>query len=80
MAHNETTIHHSSRLRVGVIAGSTRPNRQAAIVAAWVCADDASDVDLHLLDLTDADLPLLDEPVPAAFGDYQRSSTRLGLS
>jgi NAD(P)H-dependent FMN reductase len=64
------------RLRVGVIAGSTRPGRQSVAVAEWVCADDTSGLDLRLVDLAEIDLPLLDEPMPAACGDYQRLPTR----
>jgi NAD(P)H-dependent FMN reductase len=76
MAISETTVYPPSRLRVGVIAGSTRPNRKSAIIAEWLRTDNITDLELHLVDLKDANLPLLDEPVPAAFGDYQRSSTR----
>jgi len=65
-----------ARLRVGVIAGSTRPGRQAATVAEWVCADPVPSLDLHLVDLADAGLPLLCEPAPAASGDYRQPATR----
>ncbi len=64
------------RMRVGVIAGSTRPGRQSMAIAEWVCADDAPGLDLCLIDLADVDLPLLDEPTPAAFGDYQGAATK----
>ena len=65
-----------NKLGVGVIAGSTRPGRQSVDVAEWVCADDTSDLDLHLIDLAEVDLPFLDEPTPPSFGDYQRPSTK----
>lgn len=66
----------AERLRVGVIAGSTRPGRQSKTVAEWVCADPIASLDLHLIDLADIGLPLLSEPAPAAFGQYQQPSTR----
>ncbi len=66
----------ASLLRVAVVAGSTRPNRQARAVADWVCADPLSDLELVLVDLAEIDLPFLAEPSPAAFADYQLQSTR----
>ena len=66
----------AARLRVGVIAGSTRPGRQSGSVAEWVCADPIPSLDLRLIDLADAGLPLLSEPMPAAFGQYQQPATR----
>jgi NAD(P)H-dependent FMN reductase len=63
-------------LRVGVIAGSTRPVRQARVVAEWVCADPVSSLDLVLTDLADVGLPLLCEPAPAASGQYDQPATR----
>jgi NTE family protein len=49
----------AARLRVGVIAGSTRPGRQSRTVAEWVCADPIPSLDLRLIDLADSGLPLL---------------------
>jgi NAD(P)H-dependent FMN reductase len=66
----------TARLRVGIIAGSTRPGRQSRTVAEWVCADPIPSLDLRLIDLADAGLPLLSEPAPAAFGQYQHTATR----
>ena len=63
-------------LRVGVIAGSTRPVRQAKVVAEWVCADPIPSLDLVLIDLADVGLPLLREPTPAASGQYDQPATR----
>jgi uncharacterized protein (TIGR02246 family) len=65
-----------SKLRIGVIAGSTRPGRQARAVAEWVCADTVPKAELTLVDLADVGLPLLAEPVPAAFGEYQLQDTK----
>ena len=39
MATEHTGEDNAARLRVGVIAGSTRPGRQSRTVAEWVCAD-----------------------------------------
>jgi NAD(P)H-dependent FMN reductase len=68
-------------LRLGVVVGSTRPGRRAAAVAAWVRQVAATHlqgvaVELRTLDLAEFGLPLLDEPVPAAFGVYARPHTR----
>ena len=61
---------------MGVIAGSTRPVRQATVVAEWVCADPIPSLDLVLIDLADVGLPLLCEPAPAASGQYDQPATR----
>ena len=68
-------------LLLGVVVGSTRPGRRAAAVAAWATQVAAAHlqgaaVELRTLDLVDFDLPLLDEPVPAAFGEYAHPHTR----
>jgi NAD(P)H-dependent FMN reductase len=65
----------TARLRVGVIAGSTRPGRQSTAVAEWVCADLIPTLGLQLIDLADLGLPMLSEPAPAAFGEYQQPAT-----
>jgi NAD(P)H-dependent FMN reductase len=67
---------NARRLRTAVIVGSTRPVRLAREVAEWVCAENCPDLELILIDLADLDLPLLNEPSPAAFGEYARESTR----
>lgn len=63
--------------RIAVIVGSTRPGRRADMVARWVeeFAAARTDADVELVDLADFDLPLLDEPVPALFGDYRHGHT-----
>ena len=64
--------------RIGIILGSTRPNRNGAQVAAWVCdrASRRSDAVFELVDLHDYPLPLLQEPVPAAYGRYEHAYTQ----
>src|SRR6266568_113555 len=76
MATEQSGMDNPARLRVGVIAGSTRPGRQSGTVAEWVCADPLASLDLRLIDLAGIGLPLLSEPAPAAFGQYEQPSTR----
>ncbi|MBT2513648.1 NADPH-dependent FMN reductase [Arthrobacter sp. ISL-30] len=66
-------------LRIAIVIGSTRPNRQCHTVAQWVHthAGHRQDADYEILDLADFSLPLLDEPVAAAMSnDYARETTR----
>jgi uncharacterized protein (TIGR02246 family) len=65
-----------SPLRTAVIIGSTRPKRLGRAVGEWVAAAPGTGMELTLVDLADLGLPLLDEPAPAAWGDYARDSTR----
>jgi NAD(P)H-dependent FMN reductase len=65
-------------VRIGIILGSTRPNRNGEQVARWVyemvsrrCA-----AEFELIDLRDYPLPHLDEPLPALSGRYQHAHTR----
>jgi NAD(P)H-dependent FMN reductase len=65
--------------RTGIVVGSTRPGRRAEGVARWVhdIATDHSNASFELVDIADFDLPLLDEPTPAAMGpDYCHEHTR----
>ena len=73
----------SSPMRFGVVVGTTRPGRKADAVAQWVeramsahPAVAAGAVELRIVDLAAAALPLLDEPVAAAFGHYQNRHTQ----
>ncbi|WP_338888630.1 NAD(P)H-dependent oxidoreductase [Rhodococcus sovatensis] len=54
--------------RIGIITGSTRPGRKSKAVAQWVhrVAMQRGDATYELVDLTEFDLPHLDEPVAAA--------------
>jgi len=56
-------------LKVGMIVGSTRPNRFADTVAPWVVegASARRDLRLTVLDLRDFRLPFFNEPTPPAF-------------
>ena len=64
--------------QIGIILGSTRPNRNGEQVAKWVyeIASQRGDADYELVDLLDYPLPHLDEPLPPALGQYQFEHTR----
>ena len=64
--------------RIGIILGSTRPNRNGEQVASWVydIAAQRSDAEFELVDLRDYPLPHLDEPLPASMGQYQNDHTQ----
>jgi NAD(P)H-dependent FMN reductase len=64
--------------RIGIILGSTRPNRNGEQVARWVYdnASRRSDAEFELVDLRDYPLPHLDEPLPPSMGQYQKEHTR----
>jgi NAD(P)H-dependent FMN reductase len=64
--------------RIGIILGSTRPNRNGEQVARWVydIASHRSDAEYELVDLRDYPLPHLDEPLPPAMGQYQNDHTK----
>jgi NAD(P)H-dependent FMN reductase len=69
---------NEQKLRVGIILGSTRPNRNGEAVAKWVhgLAVTRDDAEYELVDLKDFDLPLLDEPVPPSQGQYRQPHTK----
>ena len=64
--------------RIGIIIGTTRPNRNGEQVATWVydMASRRSDAEFELIDLRDYPLPHLDEPLPPSLGQYQNEHTR----
>jgi NAD(P)H-dependent FMN reductase len=64
--------------RIGIILGSTRPNRNGEQVAKWVydMASQRSDAEFELVDLRDFPLPHLDEPLPPSLGQYQGEHTK----
>src|SRR5205814_915383 len=65
-------------LRVAIIIGSTRPNRNGEAVAKWVheIAGKRRDAAFELVDIKDFNLPLLDEPVPPSLGQYTKEHTQ----
>ena len=65
-------------MRIGIILGSTRPNRIGEQVAAWVLhhAAGRDDAEFELVDLREHPLPHLDEPMPPSLGQYQNEHTQ----
>ena len=65
--------------RIGIILGSTRPNRNGEQVARWVLevASHRADAEFELVDLRDYPLPHLDEPLPPSLGQYQNDHTKM---
>ncbi|MFS0722431.1 NADPH-dependent FMN reductase [Paenibacillus sp. 1P07SE] len=64
-------------LKIGIIIGSTRPGRVGKVIAEWVydLAKHRTDAEFDIVDIADFSLPLLDEPLPAAFGTYEKPHT-----
>lgn len=65
-------------LKIAVILGSTRPGRIGKSVADWILsqAQKRNDAEFELVDVADFNLPLLDEALPAGFGQYQKEHTK----
>lgn len=65
-------------LKVGIITGTTRPNRKSLEVAQWVLktAKARNDAEYELVDIKDFELPLFDEPISPAVGEYQMPHTK----
>ena len=65
-------------MKVQVILGSTRPGRNGAAVAEWVTdiIKGRSDIEVELVDVADYNLPVLDEPMPASYGQYSMEHTK----
>jgi NAD(P)H-dependent FMN reductase len=70
-------------IRIAIVVGSTRPGRRAEQVARWVltaaqsrAASLGHELEYELVDLAEVDLPLLDEPVPAAIGELEHEHSR----
>ena len=64
--------------QIGIILGSTRPNRNGEQVAKWVLdiASRRNDAAFELVDLRDYPLPHLDEPLPPSLGQYKNDHTK----
>jgi NAD(P)H-dependent FMN reductase len=68
-----------STKRLNVIIASTRPRRVGDQVGAWfgAFARSRSAFDVHVVDLADVDLPMLDEPTSASDAQqYEHEHTR----
>jgi NAD(P)H-dependent FMN reductase len=66
-------------LRIAIIIGSTRPGRKGEAVGKWAydIARKRTDAEFELVDIAEFNLPLLDEPMPAMFGQYSHEHTRV---
>lgn len=64
--------------KIAIVTGSTRPGRVNRQVADWVLeqAQARGDAEYELVDIADYDLPLLDEPLPAAYAQYSKDHTK----
>ena len=64
--------------KIAIIIGSTRPGRVGEQVARWTfeMASRRQDAEYELVDIKDYNLPLLDEPVPPAMGQYSQEHTK----
>ena len=67
-----------SLIKIAVVTGSTRPGRNNEAVARWVhsLTKVRKDAEFELVDIADYELPLLDEPFPASFGNYTHEHTK----
>jgi len=65
-------------IEIAVVTGTTRPGTKSPAVADWVESHARGRAGLHVtkLDIGAFDLPLLDEPVPPARGQYTRDHTK----
>ncbi|MFA5607396.1 MAG: NADPH-dependent FMN reductase [Leucobacter sp.] len=64
--------------KIAIITGSTRPGRINLGVAEWVLeqAKQRGGAEYELVDIADYDLPVLDEGMPAAYGQYEKAHTQ----
>lgn len=65
-------------MKIAIIIGSTRPGRKGEAVAKWVLehASKRTDATFEIVDVAAANLPLLDEPMPAIAGKYTHEHTK----
>ena len=65
-------------MQIDIILGSARSGRNGEAVARWVyqIAKQRSDAEFELVDIQEYDLPLLDEPMPPAMGQYSKEHTK----
>ncbi|MFZ4453780.1 NADPH-dependent FMN reductase [Salibacterium aidingense] len=65
-------------MKIAIIIGSTRPGRNGEVIAQWVydIAGQRTDAAFEVVDIAEYDLPLLDEPMGAAFGRYTKDHTK----
>lgn len=61
-------------MKIQIIVGSTRPERQTDKLAKWVAkhASANKDFDVEIVDLRDYELPLLDEPISPQYNPNRK--------
>lgn len=64
--------------KIAIITGSTRPGRVNIDVANWVLerANKREDATYELVDIADFNFPILDEAMPAGYGQYAGEHTK----
>ncbi|XVQ06669.1 NADPH-dependent FMN reductase [Spirillospora sp. CA-255316] len=64
--------------KIAIIVGSTRPGRIGRNVADWVHrnASKRTEAEYEIVDIADQNLPLYDEELPAAVGQYAGEHTK----
>ncbi|MEL0625703.1 NADPH-dependent FMN reductase [Salinibacterium amurskyense] len=64
--------------KIAIITGASRPGSVNQSVAEWVLAQVSTrdDAEFELVNIADFDLPMLDEPYPAAYQNYQNDHTK----
>lgn len=64
--------------KIAIITGSTRPGRVNIDVANWVLerAQERNDAQYELVDIADFNFPVLDEAMPACYGQYANEHTK----
>src|SRR5438477_5721609 len=74
--HAINQVYHM--IKIAIIIGSTRPNRNGEAVAKWVyeVAQKRTDAEFALVYIKDFNLPLLDEPMPPIMGQYSKPHTK----
>ncbi|HUC87501.1 MAG TPA: NAD(P)H-dependent oxidoreductase [Candidatus Saccharimonadales bacterium] len=64
--------------KIGIIIGSTRPQRIGPSIAKWVLgqASQRQDLKFEIIDLAEINLPMFDEPRVPAMGQYEHEHTK----
>jgi NAD(P)H-dependent FMN reductase len=64
--------------KIGIIIGSSRPNRFGPEIANWInnLAQSHKGAEFELVDVAEYNLPLLDEPELPAMGNYKNEHTK----
>lgn len=67
-------------LKIGIITGTSRPNRRGEAVTKWILdlakARPAGDVQYELVDISEYNLPNLDEALPPSMQKYEHEHTK----